>query len=145
MVAALDAPIAVGGNERERVHPWSLDRRRDDVCRLVGEPPQPVLLPGRDERTHRAQVRDGGARGGEREPPAGALEATGDGPGGGRAAPFAARTAKPWELGQATEADRRAEPAASHASTGNQKVEQHIPMTVWRKGAPVGAGSAPRV
>jgi hypothetical protein len=145
VVTALDASVAVGRNEREGVNGGSLDDIRDDVCRLVGQVAQAVPLPGGDDRPRGAYVGDGGARGGEREPPAGALEAAAHGPGGGRAAPGAARAAEPAELRATTVADRRAQAAASRAPTWNQKIEQHIRSTVRGEDARVGAETASNV
>jgi hypothetical protein len=126
MVAALDAPVAVGRDERQRTGSGPFDRLDDHVCRLFGELPQSAVFPCSDERAHRSAVGDGGTRGGEREPAARALEAALDGPRGGRAAAGTARTAQPGEARETRRAERGSEPAAGGAAAGNEEVEQHI-------------------
>lgn len=75
-------------------------------------------------------IGDRGARGGEREPTARALEAAIDRPGGGRAAPGAARPHEPRKLGPAASTDHGSEPATGGAATRDEQVEEHIPPTV---------------
>src|SRR5687768_7322591 len=93
MMAALEGPIRVGGDERERK-----ERRRqaldDDLCNGWDEPPQPALLPRRDERTHAVVVDDGGACAREGEPASRALTAPTDRPRRRAAAAFALRPAQ---------------------------------------------------
>jgi hypothetical protein len=143
-VATLDASVAVRRNEREGVDARALDRIRDDVCRVLGEVAQAPLLPGCDERPDRAEVGDGGARGGEREPPARTFEAAGDRPRGRRATASATRSPQARELGEAPGANSLAEAAASHAPTRKEQIEEHIGSTVRSASARVGAGSAPK-
>lgn len=145
MVTALDAPVSVGRDEDERCDRGPLDDIRDDVCRLDGESPQAALLPGRDERPHRAVVGDGRPGGGEREPTALALEAAGDRPGGGRAAAVAARARKQEEPLSAIGADDGPRTATDGAARRNEEVEEHIDPTVRGSCARVCAGCAPNL
>ena len=145
MVATLDAPVPVRGSEREGVHGGPLDRIRDDACRHLGEMPQAPLLPGGNEWAHRAEISDGGARGGEREAAAGTFQAARDWPCCWRSAARTAGALQQWELGEAQGANRLAEAAANHAPTWKQEIEEHIGPTVRGESARMGAGCVPRV
>ena len=80
MVAALQRAVAVARDEGDRRDAGPLDDLGDDVGRRRGQPPQPALLPRRDEpREPRRRTRALPARR-EREPSAGALAAARDGP-----------------------------------------------------------------
>lgn len=126
MMAALYAPVAVRRDEREHFDAGPLDNVRDGVCRLGGQHPNAALLPGGDEGSDGPAIGNGGARGGESEPTTRALEAAIDGPGGGRAAPAAARPDEPREARAAIAAKRRSGPAAGGTATRHEEVEQHI-------------------
>src|ERR687887_1339285 len=69
MVAALEAAVAVGREEAESEDVRPRHGLDDELRGERRQPPQPALLPGRDDRPDRAVVEDRGARRRKREPP----------------------------------------------------------------------------
>jgi hypothetical protein len=126
MVATLQAPVPVGWNERDQL----CGGRRHDVVDQAGSDPseaaQAVLLPGGDEGANSRVVLDGGARGGEREPPAGALPATLDRPNDGRPAASAERPREPGQQRGAAAAKGGAREGADDAPPRQEQVQQHM-------------------
>lgn len=133
VVAATQAPVTVGRNEGDHVRVWSPNDLDHDLGGPAGKAPEPPLLPGRDDPTHRLVVCDSGARLGECEPPARAFAASHDRPCGRTAAPFAERRAESPQMPLAGLADLWPIPRAAEAALRQQKVE-HNP-TLGRAGA----------
>ena len=82
----------------------------DELGGQARDPPEPALLPGRDERTAGAVVGDRGAGGGEGEPPAGALPAPLHRPGGRAAAARAQRAPQDEQAARGRSAQRSSSP-----------------------------------
>lgn len=123
MVAPPKAPISVGRDEGERSDGRPLDGLGHELRREPREEAEPAFLPGRDKRLHRRVVGDGRPRRGEREAPARALPAAGNGPGSRRAAARAEGPAQARQRAAAPRAHCLAGGAAGHAALGEQKVE----------------------
>jgi hypothetical protein len=126
VVTALQRPVGVRWDEGDRVCAGSRDDVGHERARVLGEPAEPMLLPGGDERLRSEVVRDGRARGGEREPPALTLTTARDGPRRRRTAPPAARPAQAPKPCETRFADRTGRRAAHDAATRNQEIEQEI-------------------
>ncbi len=126
MVAAPRAPISVGRDIRDDV----CRRPRNDLGDELGsegrERAEAALLPRADERPRDGRVRDRRPRGGEREPPAGALAAALDRPGRGRAAAGAERRDDPDERAPADLARERARPPTAGAASGEEQVDEPL-------------------
>ena len=116
----------------------------DDVCGRpleVGEhelgcqgrePAEPALLPGMDEGNGGARVGVGGRGGGERETPAGALQAASNRPGRGRAAACAARQPDRSKSVVAGRAEARTRPATGDTARRQQEIDEPRRSTYGR-------------
>jgi hypothetical protein len=124
VVAPLERPVGVRRDVGDGVRTRPRHHLGYDRARVIGEAPEPALLPRRDERLRAGVVRDRGASGGEREPPRRALAAPRNGPCRRRPAPRAAGTAQPPETGEARLADRAGRSTAGDTAKGKQKIEQ---------------------
>src|SRR5207245_11033470 len=89
VVAALEAPVALGRDEGERIGVGPRDRLGDDLPGEPREAAQAALLPGRYERLDGVVIGERRARRGVGKPPTRALAAAGHGPCGRCAAPRA--------------------------------------------------------
>jgi hypothetical protein len=123
MMAAVAAAFGIRRDEDERLPPV-LERLGGHDRRSRGEAPQASILPGVDEAADRLVVRDRRASAREGQSPAGALPAAPDGPGGRRAAPFAAGAAEPWQRAEAGAADLPAGEPAPDAVLRKEEVEK---------------------
>ncbi len=85
MVAACERPVAVSGNEGDRLDRRTADALDDELPGQRGEPAKTAFLPRRDERANPCVVDDRGSSRREREPPAGTFAAPAHRPGGRRA------------------------------------------------------------
>jgi len=125
-MAAPEAPVAVRRDERDR----STGRRRDGVDdQFGGERPdvaQATLLPCGDEQPDADLVSDRRARRGEGDPPARALAAALDGPGGGRTAAGAERRGEPRQSAGTGCAEGGARDGADDAAPREEQIQQHM-------------------
>jgi len=127
MVAAPDAPVAVGRDERDQMSAGRRNDLDDEGSGERGQPAQSALFPRGDERPYRRIVLDRRARGREREPQAGALATALDRPRDGGAAAGAERTGESRQRGCATRARGGAREGADDAPAGKKQVEEHTP------------------
>ena len=123
MVAALEQPLAVRRDERQRVCFGRRDRLDDEVRGRRGDVPKAVLLPAADDGSYGLVVRDGRARGRERNSTTRAFRAAGDRPFRGAAATLAERRADPRQGLEAARAHERAAAPAREAATRQQEIE----------------------
>jgi hypothetical protein len=143
VVAALERPVGVGRDICDRVRARArYDLRYEGAC-ILGEPAEPELLPGGDERLRSGVVRDRRPGGGEREPPALTLATARDGPRGRSPAARAPRTCQPPKPGQARFADGARRRTAHDAAKRKQKIQEepHTPTTLAVENARVSADS----
>ena len=126
----LEAPPALGRDERECIDLGRREALGHQLCGLGGEAPQTALLPGVDEPAGCRVVPDRrpGAR--EAEPAARALAAAFDRPRGRRAAARAERRLDPLELVAAAGAELFPAAAAYDAALRQDEVEH--PPTLGR-------------
>jgi len=125
VVAAAEAAIRIGRDERERVGQRTRDSVGEQSGGDRGQPAQRPLLPGGDEETTLALVANRRPRRCERDPSAGALATTSDRPRGRRAAALAQRRADPWHHLQTRTADVGPGERAAGTPAGKNEVEQH--------------------
>jgi hypothetical protein len=124
VVPALQAPVAVGGDERHEVDLGPGHGFEHQPGRHACESPESALLPASDEPADGVVVLDGRPGGREREPPAGALAAPGDGPDGGSAAPGTERRDDRRQAVAAPVAQLTSRPAAGEAALRQDEIEQ---------------------
>jgi hypothetical protein len=122
-VPAREPPLAVGGDERERVGLGPRHSLGDELRGLRREPPQPALLPRVDEPARRRVVPDRSAGAGEAEPAARALPAALDRPCRRRAAARAERRLDPLEPVSAVGTELPPTRAADDAALRQEQVE----------------------
>jgi hypothetical protein len=144
MMAATETPVAVRGDEHQRIGVRAGDSVADDIRRHLGEPAEAALLPGRDQRGDCVFICHRGPCGGERDPPPRAFTAPGDGPQRRCAAPCTVGAEQEWERNPAAVAEIRTKAGAGHATTREDQVENHIASKLERKDARVARKSVPK-
>lgn len=144
MVAAADAPVAVGRDEGDGVGDRAREGVGDDVRRQLGQPPEPALLPRGHDCGHGRLVCHGRTGGGEREPTARALATAPHRPRRRRAAALAVDAEQERERSPAVRAEILTQTGAGNAATRQEKVEKHIASTLAGKSARVVHGSVPK-
>ena len=127
MVPAPHAPVAVRGDEDDRIDSGRSDDVEDGVRSQLGEAPKAAFLPRRDNRGNGLFVRDRSPSGGEREPPARALPAARHRPRRRRAAAGAVRAEEERQRRPAAGAEILTQPGAGNAATREEQVEDHMP------------------
>ena len=125
VVAAAEAPIRVGRDERQRVRVRPRHDLADELGRRAPRASQTALLPGGDEQARCFVVGDRGPRARERDASSCALAAALDGPRGGGAAALTARLPEPVEGGAARVAQRPRRPAADDTAPRQDEIQQH--------------------
>ena len=111
--AAFERALRIGRHRDECRGAWRrLERPADDRSGSRGETAERPVLPSGDDRAGRLVVDDGRARGGEGEPPAGALRAAAHRPGRRSAAAGADWRPDPAQASKARLARGRPRPAA---------------------------------
>jgi hypothetical protein len=135
-------PIGVGRDEGDdrRVRPWHAfgDERR----RVIGEPAQAALLPGRDEHAHRPVVGDGSPSRGEREPPSGAFAAATHRPGDGSATALAEGRLEPTQPLATAPAELLPAAPADEAALRQHQVEHTATLRARASRNPGGSQSS---
>jgi hypothetical protein len=144
MMAATETPVAVRWDEHHGIGVRAGDSVADDIRGYLGEPPEAALLPGRDQRGDCVFICHRGPCGGERDPPARAFTAPGDGPQRRCAAPCTVGAEQEWERNPAAVAEIRTQAGAGHAAAREDQVENHIASKLERKDARVSRGSVPK-
>src|SRR5205823_7925061 len=141
VVAAAEAAVAVRRHEAERGDAGTRHALDHHLRRERREPPQAALLPGGDERAHRAFVGHRRARRAEGEPAPGALEAPLNRPRGRRAAAGAEGRAEPRQPVRAGAAEDRSSGSAAETALREQDIEHKPKLPAGRR--LLGAGFAP--
>ena len=123
--AALAAAVGIRRHEGERVDSRRRNGPRDDLRGQCGQSAQSSFLPGRDEGSDVALVDESGFGGRERQPPARALTAAGNGPDRRGAAALAERRHDRRQGVSATLAEQRAGPPTREAALREEEIEQN--------------------
>lgn len=129
VMAALQPPVGIGGDERQAVGVAPRQGVRDDRGRPPGESAQAALLPRADDPPNGRVVFDGTTRAGEGQAPPGALDAAEKRPRSRRAAAGAQGRNEPPQRRCARGAHLRAGTAADEAALRQEQIE-HDDSTV---------------
>jgi hypothetical protein len=128
VVSTLQPAVRIARDENDTRGIRSRQRLANDRCGPAGEPPQATLLPGTHDRAKPIVVRQHGPRARERQSATGALAATVDGPGGGRAAPRAQWGLDAAQRGGATVANLRSRKGTDEAALRQEQIEHVITL-----------------